>query len=432
MKKSLYNHLAFIDGSWVLYNAWTDELAILDPEVKAVYEENDVEGIRKAHPDFCAFLEEKRFVVPASEDEAATCVARWEAEDGDPSEFSITVNPTLDCNMRCWYCYEQHRAGQAMSSDVAGRIARLVEQKMAQPQLKRFYMSFFGGEPLLRFEEAVKPLVECACRAAERNGKAVSLSFTTNAFLLTPEVADFLAATGVPVSFQITLDGNRRLHDRTRHTADGQGSYDVILGHCKDLLRRPGMKVTLRCNYTSANAATFMDLPADLEERGIVPTDALRVDFHRVWQDSGADDEVEARIGAVQQALRRAGFRTSDVKAVEKYRCYAERGNHVVVNYDGTLFHCTARDFTPQSAEGVLGESGELLLNEKSALRAKLKWGTEACRRCSVYPLCNGMCSQQKVEHAGETGCIARRGEKERRALAEKRMRYLVALEKER
>ena len=29
MKKSLYNHLSFIDESWVLYNAFTDEVSVL-------------------------------------------------------------------------------------------------------------------------------------------------------------------------------------------------------------------------------------------------------------------------------------------------------------------------------------------------------------------------------------------------------------------
>lgn len=38
MKKSLYNHLSFIDESWVLYNAFTDEVSVLAPEVKELYE----------------------------------------------------------------------------------------------------------------------------------------------------------------------------------------------------------------------------------------------------------------------------------------------------------------------------------------------------------------------------------------------------------
>ena len=39
MKKSIYNHLSFIDGIWVLYNAYSDEVGILADEVKKMYED---------------------------------------------------------------------------------------------------------------------------------------------------------------------------------------------------------------------------------------------------------------------------------------------------------------------------------------------------------------------------------------------------------
>lgn len=109
MKKSLYNHLSFIDESWVLYNAFTDEVSVLAPEVKELYEKHDVDEIRKIHPEFYDYLQVKQFLVPESENESSKCIAQWDKEDNDPSSFSLTVNPTLDCNMSCWYCYEKHQ-----------------------------------------------------------------------------------------------------------------------------------------------------------------------------------------------------------------------------------------------------------------------------------------------------------------------------------
>lgn len=63
MKKSLYNHLSFIDESWVLYNAFTDEVSVLAPEVKELYEKHDVDEIRKIHPEFYDYLQVKQFLV---------------------------------------------------------------------------------------------------------------------------------------------------------------------------------------------------------------------------------------------------------------------------------------------------------------------------------------------------------------------------------
>ena len=72
MKKSLYNFLFLCEGDWVLFNLATEEMSLLDAKVKQIYEENDMEGIRRLHPDFYAFLTEKRFAVPDDEEEAET------------------------------------------------------------------------------------------------------------------------------------------------------------------------------------------------------------------------------------------------------------------------------------------------------------------------------------------------------------------------
>ena len=297
---------------------------------------------------------------------------------------------------------------------------------MADPLLKSFDLSFFGGEPLIQFKHIVKPLAEFAHQQAISNGKNFEVGFTTNGYLLFPKVLDFLSSLKVPVHFQITLDGNERMHNKTRHTANGTGSYFKILENCKNALTNPLFNVSLRCNYTTENVATFMDLAGDLEKTGIVPAKNLQTNFHRVWQDHGSDKEVENHIDKVYQTLVESGYNASDIHAQEKYRCYAEHNNHIVINYDGNLFHCTARDFTPEKSEGAINEEGTLQLNEKSLLRSKLKWGTEACMKCSIYPLCNGLCSQQKVEHTGATGCIAGYTQENKVAIIDKRVRYII------
>lgn len=430
MKKSIYNHLSFIDGTWVLYNAYSDEVGILADEVKKMYEDKTLDEIKTAHPEFYKFLQEKGFSVPSLEVESEKCIKKWEKEDEDPSSFSLTINPTLDCNMRCWYCYENHQKKRTMSTEISERIFKFISKKMAETNLKEFDLSFFGGEPLIRYRSIVQPLTEHACKLAELHQKKMSIGFTTNGYLLTSTVADYLSSLNVPLHFQITLDGNEKSHDKIRHTINGSGSYAQILDNCKQVLLNPLASITLRCNYTAENAVTFMDLVSDLEERGITPSSSLHIDFQRVWQDKGNNDEIERQIESVQQVLRKKGFSTSDIQAQEKYRCYAERSNHIVVNYDGGLFHCTARDFTPENSEGTICDDGTLLLNEKSAVRKKVKWGNTTCMECRIYPLCNGLCSQQKVEHIGASGCIAGYTEEDKKLIFEKRIRYIIEMGK--
>lgn len=100
--------------------------------------------------------------------------------------------------MRCWYCYERHHADRTMTAEVAERVFKFVERKLAEPELKHFNLAFFGGEPLVEFQSVVKPLVDHTCAVADRLGKEVGLSFTTNGYLLTPDVLQYLTDTGAP------------------------------------------------------------------------------------------------------------------------------------------------------------------------------------------------------------------------------------------
>ena len=426
MKKSLYNHIDYIDESWVLYNVYTDELCLLDEQVKTLYVDKTLEEIKAIHPDFYAFLKEKQFIVPSDTDEAKKCIEQWTKADEDKSVFTLTVNPTLDCNMRCWYCYEKHQATRTMSTEMLERVYKFIENKLNDAYLTKFNLTFFGGEPLLQYSSIVKPLIAFTHQLSNEKNIELEVGFTTNGYLLSPEILSYLASLKVPIHFQITLDGNQRMHGKTRHLQSGAGSYEQILDNCSKALQNSNIAISLRCNYTTKNVATFMDLADDLKANDISKDQNILVTFHRVWQDYGNDDEVALYLDKAYQSLVNKGYKVSDIHAQEKYRCYAERDNHVVINYDGNLFHCTARDFVPENAEGELTEDGTLVFNEKSKRRNRLKWGTEACMNCSIYPLCNGLCSQKKVEYTGLKGCIAGYTNKAKNEIIHKRILSII------
>src|SRR5262249_12575320 len=78
--------------------------------------------------------------------------------------------------------------------------------------------------------------------------RTVEYSLTTNATLLTEEIADFLAEHRFGVT--VSIDGDKELHDRMRVFHSGRGSYDVIAPKIKMLLARHktnsiGARVTL-------------------------------------------------------------------------------------------------------------------------------------------------------------------------------------------
>lgn len=424
MKKSKYNFLLNTDTQTVIYNLYNDELALIDPVLQNLYETNECSGIAEAHPEFHEFLVNKGFLVEDDIDESFRQRMDWSNEQGD--NFSITINPTLNCNMRCWYCYEDHNKHTVMGEEVVSSIKALIDKKTRSQSFKHLDICFFGGEPLLLFGDVVYPLSRWACELCEERGKTISIGFVTNAYLLSEEVLDKLGTLKVdsPISFQITLDGNQHYHDLTRHTLSGSGSYTRIMENIKAALKRK-MSVVIRFNYTKANVHSFIDVLSDLKDIPESDRNYLSLDLHRVWQDPH-DEGSEEQAERLRQSLKNDDFQVRNDLVLEKYYCYADQKNHVAVNYNGDLFHCTARDFTNANSEGVIDKNGDLLWNEKSQNRDAIKFGNPFCMDCSIYPLCHGTCSTNKLESSVVNGCYFNYREEEKKEIVERRIKSLL------
>lgn len=312
-----------------------------------------------------------------------------------------------------------------MGEEVVSSIKALIEKKTQSQSFKHLDICFFGGEPLLSFQDVVYPLSQWTCDICRERRKKISIGFVTNAYLLSEEVLDKLGTLKVdsPISFQITLDGNQHYHDLTRHTLSGSGSYTKIMENLKAALQQK-MFVVLRFNYTKANVHSFIDVLSDLKDVPETDRKYLSIDLHRIWQetyDDGAEEQAEKH----RQSLKNDNFQVRNSLVLEKYYCYVDQKNHVTVNYNGDLFHCTARDFTDENREGVIDKNGDLLWNEKSQNRDAVKFGNQFCMNCSIYPLCHGTCSTNKLESHVD-GCYFNYQEEEKKEIVERRIKNLL------
>ena len=194
----------------------------------------------------------------------------------------LTINPTLDCNFRCWYCYEDHLSGSFMSADVVKAVKRFIDRSVSEPDLRRMVISFFGGEPMLYYGKIIKPLIRHSLDVCRSAGKNVDFYMTTNAWLFTPKVTDELDSMGVRIGLQIPFDGGGQVHDKTKHLKDGSGTYAKVRDNAI-YAARSGFPVTVRCNYTHDNILSFMQVAEDFRDVASLP--GFEVRFHRIWQE---------------------------------------------------------------------------------------------------------------------------------------------------
>lgn len=436
MKKSVYNRIINQDGQPVLYNIHTEKLCIMDVSIADLYTKSDPKQISESHPTFYNYLVVNKFIIPDSTIEFEDVIKQWNAEDNNSSCFSLTINPTLNCNLSCWYCYENHIGNLLMSKETLASVMKLISKQMTNEALQNFNLSFFGGEPLLGFDKIVKPIINHCDAECKRHGKSLSISFVTNGVLLNEYILSILNSYNRPISFQITLDGDMSSHNIVRKTKSGAPTYTNILNNCKKILSHESMYLTLRCNFTAQNISTFLNVTSDckLAFSDVAYPAHLTFDFHRVWQDiqfsKQNSQEISEQENNIKDLIRQAGFNVSANKEFNKSRCYADRKNHMVVNFDGNVFRCTARDFTAQNAEGILTSEGEIIWNYKSQKRDSIKWINHICHNCIIFPLCGGNCSQSKLESSRHDICYHGYTEQEKINIITKRFKWLIFLAK--
>lgn len=419
-----------VDGNnTILFNLQDDGFIILNSELAEVVNKNkdSIDMLEKMHPALFAELQKKGIIIPKETDEVKDLVEKWKKADNDPTHFSMIVNPTLGCNLRCWYCYEEHDKKPVMKAEVLESICRLIDKKLADPVLKNLNVSF-GGEPLVGLKQVVLPLLEYAGKACKKRGVLLSSSFTTNGVLLTDEVLDALENVGLtsPATFQISLDGNKDYHNRSRVGVNLAPTYDIIVGNMINAAKR-GHSIFARLNYTAGNAGTFMDVLDDFQKLPAETKKYIQFNFQQIWQDIAND--IHERIDNMKEAYRGEGFSVESDHICHRHSCYADKENSIVINYDGNLFKCTARDFHAENREGQLNTDGEIVWNERYYNRMNAKYSNKACLECKILPICNGGCSQGKIESKEKDSCYEGISEEEKEVKILNRLKELITLQ---
>jgi uncharacterized protein len=190
---------------------------------------------------------------------------------------TICIDTTRACNLRCTYCFastdgERTKAVNLSFEDTVDALSLLLPKAMRGGAMakRRLEISFFGGEPLTRFDliekvvNHVKTWVPCQHH----------FHVTTNGTLITKEIAKFLSLHGF--STIVSVDGTQEAHDKCRLRQDGTGSYEYVMRGL-ELLKKYAPNVikstTLRSTFTpdsvaQESIATRLAHLNDLVEKG--------------------------------------------------------------------------------------------------------------------------------------------------------------------
>jgi len=410
-KFSQFNSVVPFGDKFVVYNSFEDRAIFIENELKELLEEvESIDKLQDIHPAFFDYLKKENFILEAQVDELQKVKDVVSKVDNNPKTFLLTVNPTMNCNFKCWYCYETRVKQSRLEAPVVESINKFITQTIGKEDIKHFNLSFFGGEPLLYFSITVVPIIDHLINEGKKFDKSFHVSFTTNGYLINDDLIKYFLDKNIKVSFQITFDGYAEQHDSVRFVSKTRGSYRDIVTNIKKLLKYDNFNVIARINYTSENIQNchktiddFEDIPGKIRESRIV------FDFQRVWQDRNLGDDTENVVEENTYKIDKKGFITSTFCSHNgvKDSCYADKRNSAVINYNGDVYKCTARDFSSENREGYIDSEGCLVWeNDSLEHRMQAKFKNRPCLMCKILPLCNGGCSQSALERSDKEYCI--------------------------
>lgn len=172
---------------------------------------------------------------------------------------TVTFQVTDKCNLACTYCYQVNKSVRRMKfEDAKLFIDKLLSgedgfsEYVSVKNSPGIVIEFIGGEPFLEVDLIDQIVDYFRLRTIELNhpwADKFCISICSNGVLYTdPKVQKFLHKNKDCISFSVTLDGNKELHDACRVFPDGRGSYDLAEYATQDWMNRGyymGSKITI-------------------------------------------------------------------------------------------------------------------------------------------------------------------------------------------
>lgn len=184
---------------------------------------------------------------------------------------SVSFILTYDCNFACAYCYEAENRisskNKYLTKDMVDRVFTIAKGRIK-------HINFFGGEPLLLPNMGIiKYIID--------KFPGVSYSVITNGYYL-EEYFDIFKELK-HVSFQITVDGPKEIHDIKRIPRSGAPTYDKIMRGI-ELYLNVGMLIKIRMNVDKNDYTLYARFRMELLDKWHAFRDHLCFEFYPLFE----------------------------------------------------------------------------------------------------------------------------------------------------
>lgn len=363
--------------------------------------------LNNAIPDSKGGFEKSGFLVSDDKIIRQCAIERHRIACYTPVIFNLTLLPTLYCNFSCHYCFEKGVNKKRMDDEVINRVLKLVVNQA--PYHLRTNLAWFGGEPLLEINHIADIHPKIRSLVLSNNCEFTS-NITTNGYLLNQDAT--ILMRDLDIKFvQITLDGDKEVHNKNRITKNCEGTFDRIFENMLNFLEifTEGI-ITLRVNANYNTASSILEalkhIPDSFRNR-------VSVHLHQIMNakcPNNFSNEFSELLKHVYRQIRALGFEI----AVDHYLdpgpsvyCYAERASSAVIDPSGYVYKCAYTNFSEKERIGYLGNDGKIRPVghfgaewKKLTLIEPLK-----CTKCNYLPICGFGCPRLRLTEGNDFRC---------------------------
>ena len=409
MKWSKYNYFFKSPKyGYLLYNALTNVFLRMSAQEAAILQ------CAKINPSTIDEFEERdmllknKIFVDSDEDEVALLKVENLLDRFASSTLALTITPTLACNFKCCYCYENPFHTVTMSEEVQDKIVSFVHDF---PSVKELFVTWYGGEPLLALD-----VVESLTARLRTLNLPLSAGMVTNGYLLQESVVQKLVDLSVR-SLQVTIDGVGEWHDARRPHRSGEGTFETIIANLDKLFSiTKELSVAVRVNIDKSNKDHFPELLSFLSQR--YSGEKLAVAPAFVERINGCCGEQQCIASSKEKAAywmelfqKYRIYNTQAFPKLELGSCMMRKLNAFVISSDGALYKCWNDIGCADKSVGNVMKQGLNTTLLARYLKAADKWDDPQCLDCAVFPICDGGCSYMRLENLYEGAhhdcCIA-------------------------
>ena len=306
--------------------------------------------------------------------------------NNDVSFYRIVT--TMDCNARCFYCYEGASCHEYMNEKTAEQTANFILDHIED---RRCVVQWFGGEPLMN-TRVIDYISERLRR--ELGDERVRFVLFTNASLATPRIVKKMKDNWNLYLMQITMDGSADEYKRRKNYVSLENPFEVVIANIKNILQT-NINVSLRLNYDKNNCHSLCELIKYLREENFNAAKNFSIYSYPIFSSSqgfqteftGWEEWLE-----IQKALVENEF-LSPLEAfslmTRRNQCYACSTKSFVVMPDGKLLKCSLAMKDPSAKVGDIW-------NGVTEYDVMDKWCdtslTKRCASCCFLPICQAGC----------------------------------------